>query len=1115
MLTRRQRRGFLAFLYTQFFGAFDDNVYRWAVALSLVERAGKEDAEAIQALTGLLFSLPFLLFIPYGGFLADRFRKKTLVVATAWMEVFLLLVCSLGWFWNEVYLAGVFLMGLQSALFSPAKYGILPELVPKESLVRANSWVSGTTMLAIILGGVVGGYLVQELGLAATVGVVTLCSASAALVSFRVTPTEAAAPDREFSPVPAKELVRGLVELSRIRVLFAALGALTLFWFLGRLVESVLPILAQFTADIKGEGNKGLLLGIFSTGIAAGSLIPSLLRPATAVAAAPLSTIGMALAALFLFAYGRSFETIGAGLFALGLFGGFFHVPVSALFQEQCPPDRRGRFLAAQGWMTFAGIFVASAAYWGLSKVVESREIFLAVAALGLGMGAVQILGRPESLAWVVVRGAVRLVFRLRVEDSDKVPAEGGVLLAANHVSYVDPLVIMAASPRPVRFLIDRTWNDRWWVRMWTCFARVIPVRGDATSRAAIAAAREAVRQGDAVVIFPEGGITRVGAMLPFRRGIEWIARETGTPIVPAHIDGLYGTVFSPRCEIRGRLRSYLPRHSARVRFGDPMPPDASAEALREEVLRLESRSFLERVADRRPLPEEFLRIARRNWFRRAMSDSTGASLTYGSLLIRAVILSQILRRGHPNEKNLGLLLPSTVAGAVVNLAVTLAGKVSVNLNWTIGKEAFDHCVRKAGLRTILTSRRFLEKAGIQARPEVVYLEGLAEQVTPLKKLAWAAVCALLPARRLAALLRVEAFPSDLATIIFSSGTTGVPKGVMLTHRNLLSNCLATEQMFLPRRDDCVVGCLPFFHSFGYSMTIWLPILAEIRAAYHPNPLDGRGVAETVAKAGGTILLATPTFLQIYTRQARPEEMRTLRHVFTGAEKLPIPVAQAFAEKFGVLPREGYGCTELSPVVSLNVPDAPLDGWLQKGTKPGSIGRPIPGVLVRLDHPETGRPVPRGEEGVLLVRGPNVMWGYLGEPEKTAEALRDGWYVTGDIARMDEDGFLTLTDRQSRFSKIGGEMVPHIRVEEAIQKVIGGVERVVAVTGVPDSERGERLVVLHAVDLDPERVIEKLRAEGLPPIWIPRRDAFRRIEALPLLGSGKVDLGAIRKIASQ
>jgi len=395
----------------------------------------------------------------------------------------------------------------------------------------------------------------------------------------------------------------------------------------------------------------------------------------------------------------------------------------------------------------------------------------------------------------------------------------------------------------------------------------------------------------------------------------------------------------------------------------------------------------------------------------------------------------------------------------------------------------------------------------------MAFVEDLRKEIRPFDKLSTFLRAFLLPSFWLTHRYRGQQ-PHDLATVIFSSGSTGTPKGVMLSHHNILANVEGIGQVIQFTSDDRMMGVLPLFHSFGFTGTLWLPLLAGFGVVYHPNPTDARTIGETVQQYRATLLISTPTFYSGYIRRCTKEEFATLRYVIAGAEKLREQIAAGFQEKFGLPILEGYGCTELAPVVSVNTPNVVYGKETQIGNKPGTVGHPIPGVSVRIVHPDTFVPLACGEEGLLLVKGPNVMLGYLNQPALTREAIRDGWYVTGDIAAVDDDGFIRITDRLSRFSKIGGEMVPHVRVEEVINSILGSAASVV--TAVPDAHRGEKLIALYCENgITKEELWERLNDSDLPKLWIPKRDDLFAIDSLPVLGSGKIDLKAAKSLAQE
>jgi len=524
-------------------------------------------------------------------------------------------------------------------------------------------------------------------------------------------------------------------------------------------------------------------------------------------------------------------------------------------------------------------------------------------------------------------------------------------------------------------------------------------------------------------------------------------------------------------------------------------------------------------------LPRKFLRMCRRSLRRAKVADSLGTELTGAGLLLRSLILRRLLRREvlADDEQFVGLLLPPSAGAVLANAAVTLDRRIAVNLNYTVSPEVLNECVRQCGIRRVLTSRRMMEKlrqqAPFEVNAELVYLEDFKDKATRTDKLVAAAQTWLLPAailERHLGLTKID--PDDLLTVIFTSGATGQPKGVMLTYRNVGSNIEAFNQIIHLGKEDVLVGILPMFHSFGYTVTLWTVLTLDPKGVYHYSPLEARQVGKLCRAHGGTIMVATPTFLRGYLRRCEPEDFATLEVIVAGAEKMPIELAAAFEKKFGVRPIEGYGATEVSPVVSANIPPSRAIGSARLGVKEGTVGPPLPGIRAKVVDLDTGEDLGVGKSGMLLVSGPNVMKGYLHRPDLTAEVVRDGWYVTGDVALIDADGFIHITGRLARFSKIGGEMVPHIRVEEAITAALHLDEEDLrmVVTGVPDPKKGERLVVLHTgLDRAPEEICKALAEAGLPPIWIPSPDSFRRIEEIPVLGTGKLDLKRVKEVAQR
>ncbi|HEY2841449.1 MAG TPA: AMP-binding protein [Pirellulales bacterium] len=518
-------------------------------------------------------------------------------------------------------------------------------------------------------------------------------------------------------------------------------------------------------------------------------------------------------------------------------------------------------------------------------------------------------------------------------------------------------------------------------------------------------------------------------------------------------------------------------------------------------------------------LPRDFVRMCKRNMKRPKIADTSGTDMTGAALLTRALIFRRLLLREvlGPDEPYVGLLIPPSAGGVLANVAVALCRRIAVNLNYTVSAEVMNSCIRQCKIKHVLTSRKVMEKLNIELDAKIIYLEDFKDKVTTADKLIAATMAYAWPSALIERWLGLNKIKDDdLLTVIFTSGSTGEPKGVMLTQRNVASNVESVKYLLQLTQDDCVAGILPFFHSTGFTTTLWTALTLDPKGVYHFSPLEARQVGEMCKKHHATILVSAPTFLRTYLRRCPAEDFASLEVVLTGAEKLPIDLCDAFEKKFGIRPGEGYGTTELSPIVAFHVPKDRATRQDQVGYKEGTVGRPIPDVSAKAVDPETGADVGVGNEGLLCFKGPNVMKGYLNRPDLTAKVIKDGWYNTGDVGMVLPDGSIQITGRQSRFSKIGGEMVPHIKIEELLQKILGSDpdEVKVAVTGVPDASRGERLVVLYTeLTKTPDTICRELSAAGLPNIWIPSPDSFCQVEAIPVLGTGKLDLKGLHDLA--
>lgn len=722
----------------------------------------------------------------------------------------------------------------------------------------------------------------------------------------------------------------------------------------------------------------------------------------------------------------------------------------------------------------------------------------------------------PQLAVWLVRTITLfffRIFYKVKARGVETLP-EGGFLMLPNHLTWIDAVVLQAACPRPIRFIV---WEEYYRSRRLAPLMRFFGVLPISSKRAkdTMKHSVDALKRGEIVCIFPEGSLSRSGTLLRLQRGYEIIARQAKVPVVAVWMDRLWGSIFSFR---GGRFFWKWPRalrYDVTVAFDTPLAArDAGIDTVRQRFLNLGEECYQMRPFLRGNIAAESLRGLMRDSGETAVIDGLdGSELSRAKLLAAALALSRLIR-SRASEKRVAVVLPSSKGAVVANLAVMLAGKIPVNLNFTAGRAALESSIRKAGIKLCITAGPVQEKLKDFPWPENMIL---LEKTLPALKSAiirWLLGVKLLPfgvIRRLAGVStagdRSEAF------LLFTSGSSGEPKGVALTHRNLLANSTQFGEMLDLKDHDVIMGALPFFHSFGATVCLIFPMIEGIRVVTYPNPLETGKCAQLIEKWGATLMLATPTFLRGYMKRAEPGQLRSVRLAVTGAEKLPDELAVAFEKRFGVPVMQGYGLTETSPVASFNLPDPSPDAD-QKTSRLGSAGKLVPGLTAEIRDPETDAVISLHSTGMLWLKGPNVFDGYLDEPERTADVIKDGWFRTGDLARFDEDGFLFIEGRLSRFSKIGGEMVPHETVETRIVECLGlssEGERIVMLTAVPDEAKGEALVVLSTRPIDVKDLRDKLTATGLTNLWIPKR--IVQVEKIPILASGKLDLQSCKKLA--
>lgn len=716
-----------------------------------------------------------------------------------------------------------------------------------------------------------------------------------------------------------------------------------------------------------------------------------------------------------------------------------------------------------------------------------------------------------------------RVLYRVRSGGAENVPKSGGALLIANHLSYIDPVVLQLACPRRVRFVGFKGLHNNSFFDLVLRWSGTISISARQPTEGIKRAVR-ALKAGELVCVFPEGHISRTGQLMEIKHGFELMARQANVPVIPAAIDGLWGSVFSFAGNKYLWKSPRLKPTPVYIAFGAPIGPEqATPAAARLALMDLGAIAFEERPVLKRNLAREVVRALARRPGHVEVIDRTAERkpVKAGQLLAVAAVLAKRIRATIP-EKRVGIVLPPGAGAFIANLAVICAGKTPVNLNFTAGRSAIEAALRLGEIGTVISAEAV--KAKVPAFPWPETTRDLRAEIEAAggKRaiLPWLIAAHVLPNQWFANLLKLPHVGDRAeAALLFTSGSVGEPKGVVLTHRNILANCAQVSSLSILPRSATLLGCLPLFHSFGFTVTLWYPMLRGCRVVTVPSPLETRKMVDAISEDHVTVLVGAPTFIRPLLKKAEPAELKSLELVVAGAEKLPDDLYHHFLERFHVEILQGYGLTETTPVANVNQPDPPVvteTGEPQAGKKFGTVGRLMPGMTARIVDPDTGETRPLTETGIVWLRGANVFPGYLNDPERTGAAFRDGWFATGDLGRFDEHGFLTIEGRLTRFSKIGGEMVPHITIEQQLIETLDwdqAEKPTLAVTSVTDPTKGEALVLLTTEDLSPDEVRARLLAAGLPNLWIPR--IVRKVEKIPMLGTGKMDLKGCRDLAKQ
>ena len=1148
-------RRFLPLFLTQALGALNDNLFKNALAVLALFRAAEGGPEIVALASGI-FILPYVLFSATAGQIADRGEKSRLIRLTKAFEVALMAAAAVGFLTGSLPLLIGLLFGLgcQATFFSPLKYAILPSHLAERELVAGNGLIEAGTFLGILAGTILGGALILAPHGAEIISGLGLLVAAAGLAAAWLVPrapADGAGLKLDWNIAAATlHVVRSSRQHGEI---WQAILALSWFWTLGAVLVSQFPVVSVDLGG--GTALITVLLTMFALGIGFGSVICSALLkgevsqryvpfaalaisffaydfarscPALAIQLQGIATADETARLWALLAQPRMWRAL-ADLALLAVGGGLFSVPLYALIQERSPPDARSRMIASNNivnalWIVVGAVITAALAHFGVS----APRIIELVAAINLLVVVWMVRAWPQQTVQAVFRTYFQLFHRVRVTGLENLQGLGNrVIFVVNHQSYADGALVAACLPgnTDATFAVNSFVAEKWWARPFLKAVDTFPI--DPSSAYAVRAMIKAVDGGRRLVIFPEGRLTRTGALMKVYAGTGMLADRTNAQVVPIRIDGLQ---YTPLGRLRGMVRlRWFPTLSITI-----LPPvhlsvpDTLGGRARRVALGENLQSVMENAQYRTRNIDRTLwqtTLDSRHIFgsnKQIADDITYKPITYGRLVLGAAILGRRLAELTAETKaapltappldmppalfaeinaaiRVGVMLPNAVACLVTFLGLSAFGRVPAMLNFSAGSDAMLDACRASRTKIVISSRAFVTKAKLDAvvermAPHVTFLwlEDIREELGTARKLR-----GLWDRFRAHHLPGAHSNPNTVATILFTSGSTGAPKAVLLSHRNILANWAQVSAVvdFMP--SDRVVNAMPMFHSFGLTGGTLLPLFIGARTFYYPSPLHYRIVPETAYDTDATILFGTDTFLSGWARFGHPYDFHNVRYAFSAAEKVRDATRALFADRFGVRILEAYGATETAPALSINS---------AMHNRIGTVGRVLPGIETNVV------PVEGAEGGVLHVKGANVMIGTV-TPEAPDEiaAPEHGWYDTGDVVKLDSENFLTIVGRIKRFAKPGGERISMDGCEQLAHACWPKATH--AVVSIPDPRKTEALVLVTTQpDADAKTLMAFARTRGIGEIMVPR--IVRVVDKIPLLGSGKANYPAVQKLGA-
>ena len=1146
----------LAFLFVVFCNVIVDvahKVFLQNIAFKVFD--GSTQVIWVSIINALII-IPFLLLFTVSGYLSDKYNKKNILIYGAVSSFLLSILMVISYLSGNFYFAmgALFLLAIQSAVYSPAKFGLIIDIYGKKNLSNGNAALQAVSIIAILFSIASASFVFENFyntnNLAALSTKEELLDAILPLtyyilpvaflemiVSFvflrRVNTTYTKNETLSLNKndlLQGKLLSKNIKTISSHDIIFLSVMGLSVFWGISQGLMAVFPSFVKQYLGITDVFIINGVIGASGIGIAIGSLIYSKIsKHYIEIGTVPLSVLGMTLM-IYVSTVVQTPFLIGMSFLLFGVFGGLFVVPLNALIQFNAKKKVLGTILAGNNWFHSLSMFLmlmmtTTVSYYDLDPL-NTLYLILFITFVGTFYTVYKL---PQSLILLFLKTIVGFKYKLEVNGVKNIPSSGGVLLLGNHISWIDWAVVLMATPREVRFVMDKTIYNKWFLTWILKIFKCIPI-SNGSSKTTIQTIAKQLDEGNIVVLFPEGAITRNGHLGEFKKGFEKILELTSTDVkvIPFYIRGLWESMFSRASK---KFKKSNRTNSVTISFSRMMKKEkANIISVKQELIKLSTKSWQEHIQNLKPLNEVIFDRLKEVSSNMIFADSTGVQLSGHRFLTASILFKNLLKK-ELKEQNIGLLLPSTAAGAFTNYSILMMGKTIVNLNYTSEINSLKSSILNAQIKTIVASRKFIEKLenkGIKIKEildivEVIYLEDLKEKISKIKGIFTYLSVKLMPSFLLKLVHLTKTSKDDTVLILFSSGSEGTPKGVELSGDNILGNSQQIANIINANDEDIIVGSLPLFHAFGIVVTTFLPLIEGIKCVAHPDPTDGLGLGKLISQYKATIMTGTSTFFRLYTKNTKvhPLMFESLRLTVAGAEKLRENVRYEFKKKFGKDILEGYGTSETSPVATCNLPDvlAP-DFTVQVGNKIGTVGMAIPGTNVKIVDPLTFEELATNQEGMILISGIQVMKGYLNDELKTSQVIKKlkgrTYYITGDKGKLDEDGFLTIVDRYSRFAKLGGEMISLGAVEEKISRIINLSEDSSVdfiATAIEDEKKGEKIVLLisNVNEEFVKNIEEKILATFDNKLMIP--SIIKIVNEIPKLGTGKKDFKGAKELA--